>query len=128
MLRWLTAPWRGQQPLWKVAVLFVPITGVIIFFVPWSLTFVGVSSTSTIFIGWFALLLVYIVWSVVSLWRSTRRSRPGEERWVTLGQTGNGPLLVVVHTYQQTSATEAAVRILSARRATQHEQQDYEQN
>lgn len=51
-----------------------------------------------------------------------------EERWITLGQAGNGPLLVVVHTYQEISATEAAVRIISARPATQHEQRDYEQN
>ncbi len=51
-----------------------------------------------------------------------------EERWITLGQTDNGPLLVVVHTYQVISTTEAAVRIISARPATQHEQRNYEQN
>ena len=51
-----------------------------------------------------------------------------EERWVTLGQAENGSLLVVVHTYQEISTTEAAVRIISARPATKHEQRDYEQN
>lgn len=51
-----------------------------------------------------------------------------EERWITLGLAGNGPLLVVSHTYQQISATEAAVRIISARSATRHEQRDYEHN
>lgn len=51
-----------------------------------------------------------------------------EERWITLGQAENGPLLVVVHTYQEISNTEAAVRIISARQATQHEQRNYEQN
>ncbi len=51
-----------------------------------------------------------------------------EERWITLGRAENGPQLVVVHTYQEISGTEAAVRIISARPATKHEQRDYEQN
>ena len=51
-----------------------------------------------------------------------------EERWITLGQTENGSLLVVVHTYQESSDTEAVVRIISARPATNHEQRDYERN
>ncbi len=51
-----------------------------------------------------------------------------EERWITLGQTENGSLLVVVHTYQESSDTEAVVRIISARPATNHEQRDYEKN
>lgn len=44
-----------------------------------------------------------------------------------MGQAENGLLLVVVHTNQEISATEAAVRIISARPATQHEQRNYEQ-
>jgi len=51
-----------------------------------------------------------------------------EERWITLGQPENGSLIVVVHTYQEVSATEAVIRIISARPATRHEQRDYEQN
>lgn len=51
-----------------------------------------------------------------------------EERWVTLGQAENGALLVVVHTCQEISETEAVIRIISARPATSHEQRDYEQN
>lgn len=51
-----------------------------------------------------------------------------EERWVTLGQTENGTLLVIAHTYQAISNTEAAVRIISARAATKHEQRNYEHN
>lgn len=51
-----------------------------------------------------------------------------EERWITLGQADNDFLLVVVHTYQAISADEAAVRIISARRATVHEQRHYEHN
>jgi uncharacterized DUF497 family protein len=51
-----------------------------------------------------------------------------EERCITLGQAENGALLVVVHTYQAISANEAVIRVISARRATRHEQRDYEQN
>lgn len=51
-----------------------------------------------------------------------------EERWITLGQPDNDLLLVVVHTYQEISASEAAVRIISARRATVHEQRYYGHN
>jgi uncharacterized DUF497 family protein len=50
-----------------------------------------------------------------------------EERWITLGRTDNGQLLVVVHTHQEVSPTEAAIRLISARTATPHEQRDYEQ-
>jgi len=49
-----------------------------------------------------------------------------EERWVTLGQAENGKLLVVVHTFEETDATSAKVRIISARDATKRERQDYE--
>ena len=76
MLRWLTAPWRGEKPLWKVAVLFVPIPGAIILFLPWGLDLVGVPIEAPVFIVWLTLLLAYIVWAVVSLWRSARRSHP----------------------------------------------------
>ena len=51
-----------------------------------------------------------------------------EERWVTLGQAENGQLLVVVHSYHETSPSEAMVRIISARPATKHEQRQYEQS
>jgi uncharacterized DUF497 family protein len=51
-----------------------------------------------------------------------------EERWITLGLDDIGNLLVVVHTHQAISADEAAVRIISARRATIHEQRSYEHN
>jgi uncharacterized DUF497 family protein len=50
-----------------------------------------------------------------------------EERWATLGRTENGTLLVVTHTYGETSPESATVRIISARRATKQEIRDYEQ-
>ena len=48
-------------------------------------------------------------------------------RWLTLGQTRSGKLLVVAHTYQQTDMQETAVRIISARSATRHERRQYEE-
>jgi len=49
-----------------------------------------------------------------------------EERWATLGQAETGQLIVVVHTFQELSAQEARVRIISARVATAHERRQYE--
>ncbi|TMH23647.1 MAG: BrnT family toxin [Betaproteobacteria bacterium] len=45
----------------------------------------------------------------------------GEERLVTVGQSTAGRLLVVYHVEQGDT-----IRIISARRATVHERQDYE--
>jgi uncharacterized DUF497 family protein len=50
-----------------------------------------------------------------------------EERWLTLGLTRSGRLLVVSHTFDQTTATQARVRIISAREAKGRERRDYEQ-
>ena len=50
-----------------------------------------------------------------------------EERWITLGKADNGQLLLVIHTHQEISPTEAAIRLISARSATQHEQRNYGQ-
>lgn len=49
-----------------------------------------------------------------------------EERWLTLGQTENGKLLLVIHTYQEINIHMANVRIISARPATKQEQHQYE--
>jgi hypothetical protein len=45
----------------------------------------------------------------------------GEERYITIGHSSAGQLLVVCHTEQGDT-----IRIISARRATSHERQDYE--
>jgi uncharacterized DUF497 family protein len=50
-----------------------------------------------------------------------------EERWATLGRTENGRLLVVIHTFEETGAASATVRIISAREATRHERENYEE-
>ncbi len=49
-------------------------------------------------------------------------SRPGEERFVTIGNSYVGRVLVVVH-----CDVEDSIRIISARRATRRERKDYEQ-
>jgi len=47
-----------------------------------------------------------------------------EERWVLLGRSLDQTLLVVIHTYRDHNGQER-VRIISARRATKHEQKAY---
>lgn len=49
-----------------------------------------------------------------------------EERWVTFGRGENGQYLVVIHTFQEISPTEFAVRIISARTADAQEIKDYQ--
>jgi uncharacterized DUF497 family protein len=48
-----------------------------------------------------------------------------EERWITLGEAANGSLILVVHTWAQTDASRARVRIISARRPTRREARQY---
>jgi uncharacterized DUF497 family protein len=48
-----------------------------------------------------------------------------EPRWVTLGQGGDGRLVVVVHTYAERTANRVAIRIISARRPTKREARQY---
>ncbi len=52
----------------------------------------------------------------------------GEERWVTLGETSTGNLLVVVHTWTDKDADSSVVRIISARRATAGEARQYRED
>ena len=49
-----------------------------------------------------------------------------EERWFTLGQTSEGHLLAVAHTYQMLDVNITRVRLISAREATRLERQQYE--
>jgi uncharacterized DUF497 family protein len=48
-----------------------------------------------------------------------------ESRWVTLGEARNGLLLVVVHTYVEVAPDRVNVRIISMRRPTRREAQQY---
>lgn len=49
-----------------------------------------------------------------------------EERWITLGLSANGGLLVVVHTYDEVNDDIARIRIISARKATKREKLQYQ--
>lgn len=49
-----------------------------------------------------------------------------EERWFTLGMSRQRTLLAVAHTYTVDAASNATVRIISARPATRRERQQYE--
>jgi uncharacterized DUF497 family protein len=52
-----------------------------------------------------------------------------EDRWITLGATGQGTVLVVVHTFREVGRQgETTVRIISVREATRRELKDYEAN
>ena len=48
-----------------------------------------------------------------------------EERWITMGATENGEVLVVAHLYF-VEEPEERIRIISARRATPRERRQYE--
>lgn len=48
-----------------------------------------------------------------------------EERWVTLGKLKNNEYIVVAHTFSE-QAGAAFIRIISARKATKHERNQYE--
>ena len=49
-----------------------------------------------------------------------------EERWFTLGQSSDGKLLAVSHTYTTTGPDTTQARIISAREATRNERRQYE--
>jgi hypothetical protein len=48
-----------------------------------------------------------------------------EERWLTSGICSTGALLVVHHTFTQIDDKTAVIRIISSRKATQHEARQY---
>lgn len=49
-----------------------------------------------------------------------------EDRWVTMGISNPGTLVVVVHTFREAGVDEFVVRVISARRATRKELKNYE--
>lgn len=49
-----------------------------------------------------------------------------EDRWITLGISTSGRLLVVSHTFHDESGEAVAIRIYSARKATRDETKIYE--
>ena len=49
-----------------------------------------------------------------------------EERWLTIGISVNGRLLMVSHTFQKIVYNSVTIRIFSSRKATKSEVKDYE--
>lgn len=49
-----------------------------------------------------------------------------DERWVTLGRSTDAKTVLVVHTYRENTNNSVTIRIISARKATKHEQRQYE--
>ena len=48
-----------------------------------------------------------------------------EDRWVTLGISDKGRILVVCHTFVQLNTDTVRIRIFSSRKANQQEQKNY---
>lgn len=48
-----------------------------------------------------------------------------EDRWITLGISGSGRLLVVCHTFRDENKESASIRIFSSRKATKKEMKQY---
>ncbi len=48
-----------------------------------------------------------------------------EERWVTMGISGKGRLLVAIHTFRQENQATAFIRIISCRKASGYETTTY---
>ena len=48
-----------------------------------------------------------------------------KDRWVTIGKDRNNVAIVVVHTFLEANTEDAAIRIISARRATKKEEKQY---
>ncbi len=50
-----------------------------------------------------------------------------EERWLTMGLDESGILLVISHTFKDLNLTVSKIRIISARKATTTEEEQYEE-
>jgi uncharacterized DUF497 family protein len=57
----------------------------------------------------------------------TEHSKPGEQRWLTIGYSEDSNLLVVVHTWNELTPMSARARIISARKATPEEIRQFEE-
>ena len=48
-----------------------------------------------------------------------------EHRWITMGISEKGRLLIVIHTFREESEDAATIRIISSRKATKQETKTY---
>jgi uncharacterized protein len=49
----------------------------------------------------------------------------GEDRWITMGLTSNGILIVVHHTYKLIDNETGEIRVISSRKASKKEKKQY---
>lgn len=49
-----------------------------------------------------------------------------EDRWITMGRSFSGKTLVVIHTFLEQAVDRYKIRIISARKATRKEVEQYE--
>ena len=68
-----------------------------------------------------------VFWDALQLSIFDEEHSDTEVRWITLGKTKSGILLVVTHTFSEYE-DGAAIRIISVRKATKYEQNQYEGN
>jgi len=50
-----------------------------------------------------------------------------EDRWITLGIDSSGILRIIVHTFEKITEDVYRIRIISARKATQSEEDQYQE-
>jgi uncharacterized protein len=48
-----------------------------------------------------------------------------EDRWVTMGISEKGRLLIVIHTFRKESEDAVTIRVISSRKTTKHETASY---
>ena len=48
-----------------------------------------------------------------------------EDRWITMGISENGKLLIVIHTFREESEGAVTIRIISSRKAAKQETKTY---
>jgi uncharacterized protein len=48
-----------------------------------------------------------------------------EERWITMGISEKGRLLILIHTFREESDNAVEIRIISSRKETKHETKTY---
>ena len=66
----------------------------------------------------------YVFADQYSLTLFDKQHSENEDRWITLGQTPNGKILLVVHTFRKIDDMEV-IRFISSRKATRKEAKGY---
>ena len=66
----------------------------------------------------------YVFADKYSLTLFDEKHSENEDRWTTLGQTPNGKILLVVHTFRKMDDMEV-IRFISSRKATRKEAKEY---